>query len=103
MSGVDVSAMKYPELKEALTARGLDTRGTKAALAARLKSAIDADPTAFPKRNNGQPAFVSGGVWQAPVPPSSRHHHHHSQILLPNQGHPMPHLWMLGVLEEGQK
>lgn len=70
MSGVDVSAMKFPELKEALSARGLDTRGSKAALAARLKSAMDADPTPFPKRQNGQPAFVSGGVWQAPVPPS---------------------------------
>ena len=46
MSGV--SKMKVAELREALQARGLDTRGTKPFLVSRLEDAISKDAAEVP-------------------------------------------------------
>ena len=42
MDAAGVAKMTVPQLREALEARGLDTKGLKAALVARLVEALDA-------------------------------------------------------------
>ena len=43
MSDIDPDKLKVAELRDELKARGLDTKGNKAALIARLKEALESD------------------------------------------------------------